>query len=261
MRSTNHMPGETDGRSASGGATPNSVVAGPRDENSVVISLSALLAVEQAATTKVAGARVDQGPKGSGTVDIHGPAAGDEQERSSYLDLFPFGAPELPAFRSPDLTPVPSEVPIDLRPSRARRAAGVRYGVMGLVGAAVVASAVWLGAPRETLHAAAQPGVRSAASAALSHLPKAEANAPAAIAAAPPAKSGDKAKERAARGAKARPAAPAGAGKAAAKRTGGSSGPAAGAAAPPPSQGGARAASDPCKGDLDCAMRRAAGGS
>ncbi|WP_437807654.1 hypothetical protein [Sorangium sp. So ce1078] len=261
MGSTNHIPGETDGRSSSGGATPNSVAAGPRDENSVVISLSALLAVEQDAATKAAGARAEQGPKGSGMVDIHGLAAGDEQQRSSYLEIFPFGSPELPAFRPPDLTPVPSEVPIDLRPPRARRAVSVRHGVMGLVGAAVVASAAWLGAPRETLHAAAQPGVRSAASAALSRLPEVEAKAPAATAAAPSARQGDKASDRSARGAKARPAAAAGAGKAPAKRAAGSSGPAAGAAAPPPSQGGSRAASDPCKGDLDCAMRRATGGS
>ncbi|AGP38992.1 hypothetical protein [Sorangium cellulosum] len=251
------MSDDADKRSSSGGAAPDGGAAGPRDENSVVISLSALLAVE-AAAAKPAGARADQGPKGSGMVDIQGLAAGDEQQRSSYLDLFPFGAPELPAFRSPDLTPVPSEVPIDLRPPLARRAAGVRYGVMGLAGAAVVASAVWLGAPREALRAAAQPGVRSAASAALSRLPKVEAKARAESAAATSPKRGDKANERTARGAKARPAAPGGAGKAAARRAE-SSGPAGGAA--PPSQGGARAASDPCKGDLDCAMRRAAGGS
>ncbi|WP_437721191.1 hypothetical protein [Sorangium sp. So ce861] len=225
----------------------------------MVISLSALLAVE-AAAAKPAGARGDQGPKGSGMVDIQGLAAGDDQQRSSYLDLFPFGGPELPAFRPPDLTPVPSEVPIDLRPPRARRAAGVRYGVMAVAGAAVVASAVWLGAPREALRAAAQPGVRPAASAALSRLPKMEAKAQAESAAAPSTKRGDKANERSARGPKARPAAPGGASKAAARRAE-SSGPAAGGAAAPPSQGGARAASDPCKGDLDCAMRRAAGGS
>ncbi|WP_129578070.1 MULTISPECIES: hypothetical protein [Sorangium] len=253
------MSGDAEKRSSSGGAAPNGVAAGPRDENSVVISLSALLAVEEAAAAKTAGARADQGPKGSGMVDIQGLAAGDDQQRSSYLDLFPFGAPELPAFRPPDLTPVPSEVPIDLRPPRGRRSAGVRHAVMGLAGAAVVASAVWLGAPREALRAAAQPGVRSAASAALSRVPKMEAKAQAESAAAPSTKRGDRANERAARGAKARPAAPGGAGKAAARRAE-SSGPAGGGAAPP-SQGGARAASDPCKGDLDCAMRRATGGS
>ncbi|XXX73376.1 hypothetical protein WMF30_37625 [Sorangium sp. So ce134] len=256
MGSTKSMSGEAEQRSSSGGAAPNSVAAGPRDENSVVISLSALLAVEAAA--KTAGAQAEQGPKGSGMVDIHGLAAGDDQQRSSYLDLFPFGGPELPAFRPPDQTPVPSEVPIDLRPPGARRAAGVRYGVMGLVGAAVVASAVWLGAPREALRAAAQPGVRSAASAALARLPKAEAQAQAAAAPAPSPKRGDKASERSAR-AKAGPAAPAGAGKAPAKRAE-RSGPAAGGAAAS-SQGGARAASDPGKCDLDCAMRRATGGS
>ncbi|WP_437332433.1 hypothetical protein [Sorangium sp. So ce394] len=252
------MSGDADKRSSSGDAAPDGAAAGPRDENSVVISLSALLAVE-AAAAKPAGARGDQGPKGSGMVDIQGLAAGDDQQRSSYLDLFPFGGPEQPAFRPPDLTPVPSEVPVDLRPPRARRAAGARYGVMGLAGAAVVASAVWLGAPREALRAAAQPGVRSAASAALSRLPKVEAKAQAEREAATSPKRGDKANERTARGAKARPAAPGGAGKAAARRAE-SSGPAGGGAAPP-SQGGARAASDPCKGDLDCAMRRATGGS
>ncbi|WP_437686161.1 hypothetical protein [Sorangium sp. So ce176] len=225
-----------------------------------MISLSALLAVEEAATDKAAGARAHHGAKGSGTVDLHGVDAGEEQQRSSYLDLFPFGAPaELPAFRPPDLTPVPSEVPIDMRSPRPRRAAIVRLGAMGLVGAAVVASAVWLGAPRETLRAAAQPGVRHAAGAALAQLPKVEEKP--AAAAAPPPKLADKARERAARGAKARPAAPSGGDKAAAKRTAESRAPAAAAAAPPPSQGGARAAGDPCKGDLDCAMRRALGGS
>ncbi|WP_437293519.1 hypothetical protein [Sorangium sp. So ce426] len=253
MRSTNHLPGETDGRSTSGGAAPDGVAAGPRDENSVVISLSALLAVEKDASAR-SGARADHGARGSGMADSHGAAAGDG-ERSSYLEIFPFGVPsELPAFRPPDLTPVPSEVPIDLRPPRARRAAGVRYGIAGALGAAVIASAVWLGAPRETLRAAAQPGVRHAASAALAQLPKVEAKAAAAPAEAPPAKKkGDKTRER---GAKAPPAA---GGKASAKRATQSSGPA--AAAPPASPGGARAAGDPCKGDLDCAMRRAAGGS
>ncbi|WP_437522341.1 hypothetical protein WME79_31295 [Sorangium sp. So ce726] len=256
MRSTNHLPGETDGRTTSGGAAPDGVAAGPRDENSVVISLSALLAVEKDASTK-SRARADHGARSSGMVDGHGSAAGDG-ERSSYLEIFPFGVPsELPAFRPPDLTPVPSEVPIDLRPPRARRAAGVRYGIVGVLGAAVVASAVWFGAPRETLQAAAQPGVRHAASAALAQLPKVEAKAAAAPAEAPPAKKkGDKARER---GAKAAAAAPAAGGKASAKRAAESSGPA--TAAPPASQGGARTAGDPCKGDLDCAMRRAAGGS
>ncbi|KYF69577.1 hypothetical protein BE15_23215, partial [Sorangium cellulosum] len=179
MRSTSQLPGETDRRSAGHGggaaAAPSSAASGPRDENSVVISLSALLAVEEAATDKAAGARAHHGAKGSGTVDLHGVDAGEEQQRSSYLDLFPFGAPaELPAFRPPDLTPVPSEVPIDMRSPRPRRAAIVRLGAMGLVGAAVVASAVWLGAPRETLRAAAQPGVRHAAGAALAQLPKVE---------------------------------------------------------------------------------------
>jgi hypothetical protein len=256
MRSTNHLPGETDGRSTSGGAAPDGVAAGPRDENSVVISLSALLAVEKDASTK-SGARADRGARSSGMEDGRGSAAGDG-ERSSYLEIFPFGVPsELPAFRPPDLTPVPSEVPIDLRPPRARRAAGVRYGIAGVLGAAVVAGAVWLGAPRETLQAAAQPGVRHAASAALAQLPKVEAKAAAAPAEAPPAKKkkGDKTRER---GAKA-PAAPAAGGKAPAKRAAESSGPA--TAAPPASPGGARTAGDPCKGDLDCAMRRAAGGS
>lgn len=257
MRSTNHLPGETDGRSTSGGAAPDGVAAGPRDENSVVISLSALLAVEQGASTK-SSARADHGARSSGMADSHGAAAGDG-ERSSYLEIFPFGVPsELPAFRPPDLTPVPSEVPIDLRPPRARRTAGVRYGIVGVLGAAVVASAVWFGAPRETLQAAAQPGVRHAASAALTRLPKVEAKAAAAPAEAPPAKKkkGDKAREG---GAKAPPAAPAAGGKVSAKRAAESSGPA--AAAPPASPGGARTAGDPCKGDLDCAMRRAAGGS
>ncbi|WP_437911916.1 hypothetical protein WME73_31135 [Sorangium sp. So ce302] len=240
----------------SGGAAPDGVAAGPRDENSVVISLSALLAVEKDASTK-SGARADRGARSSGMEDSHGSPAGDG-ERSSYLEIFPFGVPsELPAFRPPDLTPVPSEVPIDLRPPRARRAAGVRYGIAGVLGAAVVASAVWLGAPRETLQAAAQPGVRHAASAALAQLPKVEAKAAAAPAEAPPAtkKKGDKARER---GAKAPPAAATG-GRASAKRAAESSGPA--TAAPPASPGGARTAGDPCKGDLDCAMRRAAGGS
>lgn len=257
MRSTNHLPGETDARSTSGGAAADGATAGPRDENSVVISLSALLAVEQGASTK-SSARADRGARNSGMVDSHGSAASDG-ERSSYLEIFPFGVPsELPAFRPPDLTPVPSEVPIDLRSPRARRAAGVRYGIVGVLGAAVVASAVWLGAPRETLQAAAQPGVRHAASAALTQLPKVEAKAAAAPAEAPPAKKkkGDKTRER---GAKAPPAAPAAGGKASAKRAAESSGPA--AAAPTASQGGARTAGDPCKGDLDCAMRRAAGGS
>ncbi|WP_437730823.1 hypothetical protein [Sorangium sp. So ce1335] len=227
-----------------------------------MISLSALLAVE-AAAEKGADARADRGATGSGMVDIHGLASGEGQERSSYLDLFPFGAPgaELPAFRPPELTPVPSEVPIDLRPPRARRAAVVRYGVMGLVGAAVVASAAWLGAPRETLRAAAQAGVGHAAGAALAQLPKAEAK-PAAPEP-PPARQADKARDGAARGAKARPAAPSGGDRAAAKRPAAvraAAAPAA-AAAPPPGQGGARAAGDPCKGDLDCAMRRALGGS
>ncbi|WP_434041865.1 MULTISPECIES: hypothetical protein [Sorangium] len=225
-----------------------------------MISLSALLAVEEAATDKAAGARAHHGAKGSGTVDLHGVDAGEEQQRSSYLDLFPFGAPaELPAFRPPDLTPVPSEVPIDMRSPRPRRAAIVRLGAIGLVGAAVVASAVWLGAPRETLRAAAQPGVRHAAGAALAQLPKVEEKP--AAAAAPPPRPADEARERAARGAKARPAPRSGGDKAAAKRTAESRAPAATAAAPPPSQGGARAAGDPCKGDLDCAMRRALGGS
>ncbi|WP_437619124.1 hypothetical protein [Sorangium sp. So ce1151] len=256
MRSTEHLPGEVDRRSSVGGTAATSAVAGPRDENSVVISLSALLAVEEAAADKAASARAAQGARSSGMVDIHGTAADDEQQRSSYLDLFPFGAPELPAFRPPDLTPVPSEVPIDLRPPRARRAAVMRYGVMGLVGAAVVASAVWLGAPRETLRAAAQPGVRYAAGAALTRLPKVE---PKAATAAAPVGQGDKPRERDARGAKARSAATSGGDRAAAKRAVESRAPA--AAAPPPSPGAARAASDPCKGDLDCAMRRAAGGS
>ncbi|WP_437752645.1 hypothetical protein [Sorangium sp. So ce1389] len=255
MRSTEHLPGEADRRSSVDGAAPTSVAAGPRDENSVVISLSALLAVEEAAADKAASARAAQGARSSGMVDIHGLAAGDEQQRSSYLDLFPFGAPELPAFRPPELTPVPSEVPIDLRPPRARRAAVARYGVMGLVGAAVVASAVWLGAPRETLRAAAQPGVRYAAGAALTRMPKVE---PKAATAAAPVGQGDKPRERAARGAKARPAATSGGDRAAAKRAVESRAP---AAAAPPSPAAARAASDPCKGDLDCAMRRAAGGS
>ncbi|MDC0677789.1 hypothetical protein [Sorangium atrum] len=257
MRSTNHLPGETDGRSTSGGAAPDGVAAGPRDENSVVISLSALLAVEKAATT-TNGARAEHGARSSGTAELHGSAAGDG-ERSSYLEIFPFGVPsELPAFRPPDLTPVPSEVPIDLRPPRARRAAGVRYGIVGVLAAAAVASAVWFGAPRETLQAAAQLGVRHAASAAVTQLPKVEAKAAAAPAEAPPAKKkkGDKAREG---GAKARPAAPAAGGKVSARRAAESSGPA--AAAPPASPGGARTAGDPCKGDLDCAMRRAAGGS
>ncbi|WP_437775175.1 hypothetical protein [Sorangium sp. So ce1097] len=227
-----------------------------------MISLSALLAVE-AAAEKAADARADGGARGSGMVDIQGLAAGEEQERSSYLDLFPFGAPaELPAFRPPDLTPVPSEVPIGLGPPRARRAAAVvRAGAMGLVGAAVVASAVWLGAPREALRAAAQAGVRQAAGAALAQVPKVEAR-PAAPEP-PPARQADTARDRAARGAKARPAAPSGGDKAAAKRAAATRAPAAptAAAAPPPSQGGARAAGDPCKGDLDCAMRRALGGS
>ena len=259
MGSTNHLPGETDGRSTSGGAAPDGAAAGPRDENSVVISLSALLAVEAAAGTKAASTRADHGERGSGTVDIDGLSAGDEQ-RASYLDLFPFGAPsdsELPAFRPPDLTPVPSEVPIDLRPPRARRAAGIRYGIAGVLGAAVVASAVWLGAPRETLQAAAQPGVRLAASAALTHLPKVEAKAAAAPAEAPPAKKkGDKARER---GAKAPAAAPAAGGKAAAKRAAAGGGAAAGGAAPHPKSQGGAPASAVC--DLDCAMRRATGGS
>ncbi|WP_437630649.1 hypothetical protein [Sorangium sp. So ce854] len=227
-----------------------------------MISLSALLAVE-AAAEKGADARADGGARGSGMVDIEGLAAGEGQERSSYLDLFPFGAPaELPAFRPPDLTPVPSEVPIGLGPPRAWRAAAVvRIGAMGLVGAAVVASAVWLGAPREALRAAAQAGVRQAAGAALAQMPKVEAK-PAAPEP-PPATQADPARDRAARGAKARPATPSGGGKAAAKRTAAPRAPAAptAATAPPPSQGGARPAGDPCKGDLDCAMRRALGGS
>ncbi|WP_437586306.1 hypothetical protein [Sorangium sp. So ce1000] len=259
MRSTNHLPGETDGRSTSGGAAPDGAAAGPRDENSVVISLNALLAVEKAAST-TSGARADHRARSSGMVDIHGSAAGDG-DRSSYLEIFPFGAPsELPAFRPPDLTPVPSEVPIDLGPPRARRGAGarVRYGIVGVVAAAIVASAVWLGAPRETLQAAAQPGVRQAASAALTHLPKVEAKAAAVPAAAPPAKKGDKARER---GAKTRSADPAAGGKPAAKRASESNGSAALSAAPPASPGGARKAGDPCNGDLDCAMRRATGGS
>ncbi|XXT15989.1 hypothetical protein WME94_37655 [Sorangium sp. So ce429] len=255
MRDTEHLPGEADRRSSAGGAAPTSVAAGPRDENSVVISLSALLAVEEAAADKAASARAAPGARSSGMVELHGLDAGDEQQRSSYLDLFPFGAPELPAFRPPELTPVPSEVPIDLRPPRARRAAVMRYGAMGLVGAAFVASAVWLGAPRETLRAAAQPGVRYAAGAALTRLPKVE---PEAATAAAPVGQGDKPRERAARGAKARPAATSGGDRVAAKRSVESRAP---AAAAPPSPGAARAASDPCKGDLDCAMRRAAGGS
>ncbi len=257
MRSTNHLPGETDGRSTSGGAAPDGVAAGPRDENSVVISLSALPAVEQGASTK-SSARADHGARSSGWRIATGPPQATESAAATW-EIFPFGVPsELPAFRPPDLTPVPSEVPIDLRPPRARRTAGVRYGIVGVLGAAVVASAVWFGAPRETLQAAAQPGVRHAASAALTRLPKVEAKAAAAPAEAPPAKKkkGDKAREG---GAKAPPAAPAAGGKVSAKRAAESSGPA--AAAPPASLGGARAAGDPCKGDLDCAMRRAAGGS
>ncbi|WP_438014440.1 hypothetical protein WMF18_26460 [Sorangium sp. So ce315] len=233
-----------------------------------MISLSALLAVEAAAAEKAGDARADRGARGSGMVDIQGLAAGEEQERSSYLDLFPFGAPaELPAFRPPDLTPVPSEVPIGLGPPRARRAAAAaRVFAMGLVGAAVVASAVWLGAPREALRAAAQAGVRQAAGAALAQVPKAqvpEVEAKPAAPEPPSAGQAGTARDRAARGAKARPAAPPGGDKAAAKRTAAARAPAAptAAAAPPPSQGGARAAGDPCKGDLDCAMRRALGGS
>ncbi|AUX45365.1 hypothetical protein SOCE26_068470 [Sorangium cellulosum] len=271
MGSTKHLAGETDGRSSPLGSGPEGrAPAGPRDENSVVISLSALLAVEEeAAASKASSARSEHGARSAGVVDIQGLSAGGEQERSSYLDLFPFGAPtELPAFRPPDLTPVPSEVPIDLLPRGGRPAAGARwrYGVLGLAGAAVIASAAWLGAPREALHGAAQAGVGHAARAAQARLPKTEAPPVAAIPGAPSSgKQGDKARERAQRGEKARAAAPAGGGgartaekRAAASR---SPAPAAAAAAAPKRQGGAGAAGDPCNGDLVCAMRRATGGS
>ncbi|WP_437670446.1 hypothetical protein [Sorangium sp. So ce131] len=266
MESTKHLAGETEGRSSPGGGAEGRAAAGPRDENSVIISLSALLAVEEAAASKTASARSDQGARSAGVVDIDGLSAGGDQERASYLDLFPFGAPaELPAFRPPDLTPVPSEVPIDLLPRGGRPAAGgrLRYGALAVVGAAVIAAAAWIGAPREALHGAAQAGVGHAARAAGARLPKVEAPPAAAIPGAPSSgKQGDKARERAQRGDKARAAAPAGGGgaKTAEKRAAASRSPAPAEAAPAKRQGGAAASGDPCNGDLACAMRRATGG-
>lgn len=271
MGSTKHLPGEAGERSSSGSGSKGGAGAGPRDEDSVVISLSALIAMEEAAIAKAAGARSEPGARGAGGGQG---AAGGEQERSSYLDLFPFGAPtELSPFRAPELTPVPSEVPIDLRPmaggTTAGRRAAVLYGAAGLVGALVIASAVWLGGQRAPSGGAAaqvaQAGVGHAARAALAALPQVEAP-PAVAAAAPWARPVDAEGERSKRDAKkARPAASASGGKAAApKRAAGRREAPSGTAAPKQQQGqgAARATSgDPCNGDLACAMRRATGGS
>src|SRR5690606_29179768 len=136
--------------------------AGPRDENSVVTSLSALIAMEEAAAARASKKADASTSGGAGVIDIQGLAASGDDQRASYLDLFPFGAPsDLPPFRAPDLTPVPTELFMAPERESPRRARGVRVAAIGGLAAAIAATLVWFGAAGEAPRpAVAQAGVR-----------------------------------------------------------------------------------------------------
>jgi hypothetical protein len=271
MKSTQHPRKDEDEASPAGDKPKRT--SGPRDENSVVISLSALLAMEEDAAAHDTPSAGDD----DGLIDFAAPWTQEEQRYTGYVGVFPFGTPtdssvfkapvesmpfdvpvasmpfdasaEPPPFgRPPELTPLPFEMSLVPLPTGRRPKAGL-VGALGLLAAAAVATGVWLGAPREALRAPAQAGLSQVARTVATRLPRlVQAPAPATAEHETPVKGskdrkkGTKKRSGTSGGAAARPARPA-----AVERE-----------QPAPVAATAPNA-DPCNGDLACAMHRATG--
>lgn len=262
MKSTQH-PRNDKAQTPLADDAPNSV-GGPRDEGLAVISLGALIAMEEEASD--AWSAVEE--NADGLIDFSAPWTEGDQGYTGYVGVFPFGTPtETAAFdvstasmpfdvpsgsprfsSSSELTPLPFEMsfipPATERPRPALR----RYGALGLLAAAAAALVLGLGAPRDVLQASAQGGLSQAARSIETRLPRVEVSAPITAARETPRKG---AKDK----------------KGSKKRHGVRGGgrptpqPIAAESEPPAPQASPRPASpgDPCNGDLACAMNRATG--
>lgn len=236
------------------GNEPRAAVASPGEDTSVSFSLDApsldaLAIAEDAAVAMPPAARAvsEECDASSGQIDLTALKAGEDGARPQVLDLlpiFPFGEP-------PASAPVPEAPALDA-PARAWRARSVAVLLAGA--AAIAALTAGISAPDA---AATGPrvtaGLAAAARAVEARLPRIEAPAERAPVAPPVERnsSGD-----------------APDGVVASRRAPESRARATGAAAPARGKPGPaapdttdrRAPTDPCRGDLLCAMRRATGG-
>ncbi|WP_437768001.1 hypothetical protein WMF27_16020 [Sorangium sp. So ce281] len=233
---------------------PRAAATSPGEDTSVSFSVDApsldtpAITEDAAVTTPPAApAASEERDASSGQIDLTALKAGEEGARPQVLDLlpiFPFGEP-------PASAPVPEAPALDM-PARAWRARSIAVLLAGA--AAIAALTAGISAPDAAATGPrAAAGLAAAARAVEARLPRIEAPAERAPVA-PPAErssSGDapdgvaasqRAPERRARA------------TGAAALTRAKPGPAA------PSTTDRRAPTDPCRGDLLCAMRRATGG-
>ncbi|WP_437553092.1 hypothetical protein WME97_17440 [Sorangium sp. So ce367] len=234
---------------------PRAAAASPGEDTSVSFSVDAPsldtpAITEDAAVTTPPAARAaseERDDASSGQIDLTALKAGEEGARPQVLDLlpiFPFGEP-------PASAPVPEAPALDV-PARAWRARSIAVLLAGAT--AIAALTAGISAPDAAATGPrAEAGLAAAASAVEARLPRVEAPAERALVA-PPAErdsSGDAPDGVAAsqRAPENRVRAPGAAAPTRAKP-----GPAA------PNTTDRRAPTDPCRGDLLCAMRRATGG-
>jgi hypothetical protein len=245
---------------------PRAAAASPGEDTSVSFSVDApsqdapsldtpAIAEDAAVTTPPAArAASEERDASSGQIDLTALKAGEEGARPQVLDLlpiFPFGEP-------PASAPVPEAPALDV-PARAWRARSIAVLLAGAT--AIAALTAGISAPDAAATGPrAAAGLATAARAVEARLPRVEARLPRVEApaerapVAPPAErdsSGD-----APDGVAASPRAPENRVRApgAAAPTRAKPGPAA------PNTTDRRAPTDPCRGDLLCAMRRATGG-